>query len=74
MIDSLRPRRTAETFELTCWRCNRFLEVPVNAPHRCPACHELLLIEWAAIFCAAPRRPIHQPALKARHPEGPFND
>lgn len=41
-----RAMRTKEVYAVTCWRCERDVEVECNkTPHRCPRCSALLTIE-----------------------------
>ncbi len=45
-----RPRRNAEVYALTCWSCQRSIEVPckrvVDDQTTCPLCASALIIQW----------------------------
>jgi DNA-directed RNA polymerase subunit RPC12/RpoP len=45
--------RRHEVFELTCYRCGAAVELPCDAPHRCPQCGVCLRIEFRPQFAAA---------------------
>ena len=45
--EQLKPQRKTETYELTCWRCHRTVQLAVSQrPYRCPHCGVLLVVEW----------------------------
>jgi LSD1 subclass zinc finger protein len=59
MNEAPRPPRRVETYELTCWKCRRPLEIAVNTkPYRCSFCGVPLLIQWSSAH-APSTQPAH---------------